>query len=539
MKVGVSQLNPVLGDFRQNREKIIQAIRSAQENNCQILLFPECTLFGYHPFDLLERKEFVQQQLNEFEKIKKMIPAKMGIMMGLITKNEKKLGKPYFNSAVFLQKGKAPKFFHKELLPTGDVFDEARFIEQGSMQKNFFRFQGHRIFVTICEDIWAWPDAHGHSIYKKNPIQALKNEKVDLILNLSASPFYPGKSEIRHRLLAQTARLLKAPMIYANLVGGQDEIIFDGGSFAVNAKGQKVMQCALFEEDFGIFHTETQKGSFRLNPGSATDLRRQALVLGIQDFCKKTGLQRVHLGLSGGIDSAVVLCLAVQALGAENVSAIALPGPFSAKESLSLAKQLAENLGVHLDVMDISDSYQHMKQKMDQAFGIQNFGLVHENLQARLRGASLMAYSNFKNSLLLATSNKSEIAAGYSTMYGDMCGGLMPIGDLTKKQVYELAVSFNRHQKVIPAGIIDRAPSAELRPDQKDEDTLPPYTQLDKAVQNIVENLGEAKNSTDKWVLHSLLASEFKRFQAPPILKVSSHAFGRGRRWPIAHRLKK
>ncbi|WP_413612849.1 NAD+ synthase [Bdellovibrio sp. HCB-110] len=538
MRIAVAQINPTLADFEFNKEKILEFVHLAQQRKCELVVFPECALFGYHPFDLLERSKLVAKQEAEFKALIKKIPKDIGVIFGLITKNPKKMGRPYFNSAVFVAKGQKPRFFHKQLLPTGDVFDEARFIEPGDFSKNYFSWKGKKFFLTICEDIWAWPDAKGRSAYKENPLAKVKKQKIDMVINLSASPYFVGKMKQREYVTAKTAAYFNAPIMYVNIVGAQDEIIFDGGSFVLDKKGKKVLSCLQFEEDINVIETDTLEVWNKNAKIQTTEELRRALVLGIRDFCRKTGLSKIHLGLSGGIDSAVVAALAVDALGPSQVAAIGLPGPFNAPQSLTLAKDLAKNLGVEFKVVDIKPMYENVVAALEKGISLEGFGIVNENLQARLRGMTLMAYSNKENSLLLTTSNKSEYAAGYSTLYGDMCGGLAPLGDLTKEQVYALAKYYNQQGEVIPNEIIDRAPSAELRPDQKDEDSLPPYVKLDKSVQHLVEDSGVAKTETDKWLLSVLMRTEFKRWQAPPILKVSKHSFGRGRRYPIAHKAK-
>ncbi|RYZ87217.1 MAG: NAD(+) synthase, partial [Proteobacteria bacterium] len=419
---------------------------------------------------------------------------------------------------------------------TGDVFDEARFIQPGSMKNNYLNFKGEKFFITICEDIWAWPNAKGRSSYVKNPITEVVKKKIDLVINISASPFFPDKLKQREYVTQKTAQYFKAPILYTNLVGAQDEVIYDGASFVLSPSGKALARCQQFEEDLNVINLDTMQAWSQAEVYKGADALRKAIVLGIRDFCLKTGLQKLHLGLSGGIDSAIVICLAVEALGAGKVTAVAMPGPFSSGDSLKLAEQLAKNLGVRLLNAEINDAYKAVLKTLESVLGLKDFGVTQENIQARLRGLFLMAFANKENSLLLTTGNKSEFSTGYSTLYGDMCGGLAPIGDLTKKQVYDLARLYNSQGEVIPALIIDRPPTAELRPDQKDQDSLPAYDLLDASVINIVEHSGPAKSKTDKWLLPMVLKSEFKRWQAPPILKVSEHSFGRGRRWPIAHK---
>jgi NAD+ synthase (glutamine-hydrolysing) len=537
MRVAIAQINTILGDFEKNAKKILEYSVRAKAKHCELVVFPEATLFGYHPFDLLENADSVEQQLRELNKLEKKIPKDITVVIGCFTKNKDKKGRPYFNSVAVMQKGKATKYFHKQLLPTGDVFDEARFLESGKTQDNILKINGKKTLITICEDIWAWPDQSGHSLYKKNPLALIK-EKFDLVLNLSASPFYPGKLNVRKDLVARTAKHFNAPMFYVNLVGAQDELIFDGASFAVDKKGKVLAQCLPFAEDLNIVDLDSKTGGFREYDKRTSEQIRQALVLGIRDFIQKAGFSKVVLGLSGGIDSALVACLAVDALGPAAVKAVMIPGPYSSAQSEKLAKQLANNLKIENETISINSGYKSISAEINNILNLKQLSVIHENLQARLRGMVLMSISNHSGAILLTTGNKSEIASGYCTLYGDMCGGLAPIADLTKRQVYELAALYNSEWEVIPKEIIKRAPTAELRPNQKDQDTLPDYDILDDSVDRIVTNQRQVKNKTDRWLKNALLRSEFKRWQAAPILKVSKHSFGRGRRWPIAHRLK-
>lgn len=536
MRISIAQINPVLADFKYNYEKIILEMNKASQQGCDLLVFPECTLFGYHPFDLLEREKIVEEQEKIFKNLVKKVPKGLGVILGLITKNPNKKGRPYFNSAVFLVAGKKPQFFHKQLLPTGDVFDEARFIEPGDFSKNYFSWKNKKFFLTICEDIWAWPDTKGRSPYKENPLAKVKRQKIDLVINLSASPYHVGKLKKRHHVTHQTAKYFKAPLLYANLVGAQDEIIFDGASFIMSPQGKVLGNCNQFSEDFRVFELGDLKTYPKAKKFTVIEEVQRSLVLGMKDFFEKIGIKKAHLGLSGGIDSALVAALAVDALGAENIDGIAMPTSFNASESLTLARDLAKNLGIKFHEVEIQKMFDSVSQTLEKPLGLQGFSLVHENLQARLRGMTLMAFSNHHNSMLLTTSNKTEMATGYSTLYGDMCGGLAPIGDLTKTQVYELSKWYNRNREVIPERTITRPPTAELRPNQKDQDSLPEYEALDKAVVNIVEDSKRANSVTEKWLLPVLMRTEFKRWQAAPVLKISEHAFGRGRRYPIAHR---
>ncbi|OQW51127.1 MAG: NAD+ synthase [Proteobacteria bacterium SG_bin7] len=535
MRIALAQINSTLGSFESNAEKIIKYTADAKNRRCELVVFPEMALFGYRTSDLLERKSVVVQQLTQIGKIQKKIPEGITLIFGAVTKNPSKRGKPYFNSAVVLSKNSKPKTFNKQLLPTYDVFDEYRHLEHGETNKNIIKIKNKKILITVCEDIWAWEMPGTRNPYPANPLTNIKG-KFDLVVNISASPFSLNKEKDRLFVTRQTAKQFKAPMVYVNTVGAQDELVFDGGSFALDKAGNIISQCVRFAEDLNVADFSERAGGFRSQKLEQTETIRQALVLGIKDFANKTGLSRAHLGLSGGIDSAVVACLAVDALGPSKVTTFALPGPYSATQSFDLAKKLAKEIHVELKEIEIRSAYETIVRQLENTFDSLEFGTVHENIQSRLRGLYLMAFTNYKNSLLLSTSNKDEYAAGYTTLYGDMCGGLAPIGDLLKGQVYDLANLYNKQTEIIPREIIERVPTAELRPNQKDQDTLPPYDDLDKAVRNLVQKKLNAKTKSEKWLLQALMKSEFKRWQAPPILRVTEHAFGRGRNFPIAHK---
>ncbi len=542
MKISLAQINPVLGDFEYNLKLIISYVKRACNEGSDLVIFPESCLFGYHPFDLLEYDYIVKKQIRMIEQVQKKIPQGVGVLFGAICENKNTNGRPYFNSAVFAQSGKKTKIFNKQLLPTYDVFDEARHIEEGDVSKNILKFKGKTFLVTVCEDIWAWTlPGHKTSKYKTNPMKGLKGQRFDMVLNISASPYCAEKLKQRLYVTKKMVELFKCPMIYTNMVGAQDELVFDGGSFAIDKKANIVARAEFFKEDlvsvsFDKKTNQITNGQKRVGIQNKTQRNHEAISLGIRDFVNKTGLNGVHLGLSGGIDSAVVACAAVKALGPKNVTCIAMPGAFNDPKSLSSAKKLASNIGAKFLEMPIEGLYKEEVNVIEDALGAQEFGLMHENLQARTRGLLLMSYANLKNSLLLNTSNKSELSMGYSTLYGDLCGGLSPIGDLLKTEVFELAEFINKDSEVIPRFIIDRPPSAELRPDQTDEESLPKYEWLDRSVFKIVTQGKAPKTPIDKRVVSALMKTEFKRWQAPPILKLSERAFGRGRRLPIAHR---
>lgn len=530
MRIALAQINSYLGDFLGNSEKMIQFANQAADQNCDLVVFPELSLLGYHPFDLLERSGIIDKQNEAIQKLVAQLPESIACLVGAITKNPGP-GKPYFNSALLIAGGAVRRTFSKELLPVYDVFDDSRHITPGKMADNHFEWKGKQIQILICEDMWGWD-----SLHEKNPILDLRNP-VDCIVNLSASPFTIEKRNQRLIHARKTVEHLRAPLVYVNMVGAQDELIYDGGSFALDRQGQVIAQSPYFSENLNVVDVATGKGLMAEPPGTSTLFLQQALVLGIQDFLKKTGFKQAHLGFSGGIDSAVVACLVADAIGAKNLTGIAMPTRFNHQDSFDFSKKLAENIGCAFFNLPIQKAFESVVETYDNTFGKKPFSVMHENLQARLRGMFMMAFSNEKNSMLMTTGNKSEFATGFATLYGDMCGGLAPIGDLLKAQVYELATYYCDTKKWIPKEIIDRPPSAELRENQKDSDSLPPYSELDPAVEKIVGKKQEAESKTERWLLNQLYKSEFKRWQTPPVLKISNHAFGQGRRMPIAHKV--
>ena len=537
MRIALAQINSFLGDFEGNKRKILDYTARAQARRCDLVVFPEAALFGYHPVDLLERHSVVAEQERVLRELHKALPKGIAVMVGAIVRNPKK-GKGYWNAAIFLQKGAKPKVFAKQLLPTYDVFDESRHIQPGETAKNIFKFKGKKILVTICEDIWAWPQKGSawFSKYGENPLSKIRRGSVDLVVNLSASPFTHNKLSLRQNVVKCTVKHFGVPMVYVNMVGAQDELIFDGGSFALDKKGKITAQCVRFDEDLNVLDLKNGAGGTRDLPSDPQEVLRSAVVLGIRDFLAKTGFKKVHLGLSGGIDSALVACLAADALGPMNVTGISLPGPFTSKSSRVWAERLAKNLGIGFVELKMDKAYDDLCASIDQGLGAKPFGVTQENLQARIRGVLLMAYSNRENSLLLGTSNKSELAVGYSTLYGDLCGALEPIGDLLKTEVYALSHHYNTQSELIPDQVLTRPPTAELREGQTDQDSLPPYDVLDAIIRRLVEDFHQPKSDLERKILGMMMRSEFKRWQAPPILKVSDHAFGRGRRFPVAHK---
>ena len=549
MRIALAQMNSSLGDFDGNVQKILDFCEQAAEKRCQLVVFPELSVPGYHPGDFLEYPDVICRQNEAIQKLVEKVPASITCLVGALSKNPHE-GKPCFNSALLIQKGMICKQFHKELLATYDVFDDSRYFAPGRMVDNCFQLNGKNIQVLICEDMWGWSQFH-----KQNPVVDIQKNKIDLVVSLNASPFTLNKMDQRLFFANKTVEQLEVPLVYVNMVGGQDELIFDGNSFALNEKNQILAQNSYCEEDLTVVDfdqnesnqhdkkdqhnqgNQHNKNHEHFFPGKTTEHLRCALVLGVRDYMAKVGFQKAHLGLSGGIDSAVALCLLADAIGPQNVTAIALPTDFNSRESLELACSLAKNVGCCFHELPLQKSYEKLVQAYENCFGPKEFSVVHENIQARLRGLFLMAYSNEKGSLLISTGNKSEYATGYITLYGDMCGGLAPLGDLLKSQIHELAQHYNQTKDLIPSFVITRPPSAELRWNQKDTDSLPEYDLLDSSVNRLVCQLQQNGSKTDQWLFKKLHRSEFKRWQAPPILKISQRAFGRGWRMPIAHKV--
>lgn len=541
MKVALAQINTTVGDLAGNEAKIIAAYQRAAAGGVDLVIFPELTTTGYPPRDLLLKKRFVEQNLEMLERIAQQT-GKTAMLAGFVGKNTARPGKPITNSVALLQNGRVVTTRAKVLLPTYDVFDEDRYFEPGAANEPQ-PLGGEQLGMTVCEDIWNdedyWPDRR----YRRNPPIELVHHGATILFNVSASPWYIGKNQIRHEMLSNLARKAGTPLVFCNAVGGNDEVIFDGGSMVFNAKGELVAKGKLFEEDFIVADTNSAAAiPFEL-PCDEEKVYR-ALVLGLRDYFQKCGFKSAVLGLSGGIDSAVTAVLAADALGRENVHGVSLPSEFSSQHSLDDARVLAENLGIAYDVVPIQPVFATMKETLKPVFAGLPEDITEENMQARIRGNLLMALSNKFGSLLLTTGNKSELAVGYCTMYGDMCGALAVISDVPKTMVYRIARWINREREIIPVSTIEKPPSAELRPNQCDQDSLPPYEILDAILDEYVVNLKSAgeivamgyDEATVKRVIRLIDLSEYKRRQAAPGLKITSKAFGAGRRFPIAQR---
>lgn len=542
MKIFVAQINPIIGDFEGNSKKIIDSIEAAKKASADIVLFPELALSGYPPEDFLLMPDFAKAIEEHLQRI---IKATQGIiaLVGTPRKNPNKGDKFLYNSAAVIQDGKLLGYQDKALLPTYDVFDERRYFEP-SLENKVWELKGKKIGITICEDIWK----HGGQLtltdYQHDPILELKSHKPDLVLNLSASPFYISKFEERLNVCSSAAKTLHCPVILCNQVGGNDSLIFDGHSLYVGSDGELIKSGKGFKEDSMLIDLSASAKPSEFVHDDIRDLHN-ALVLGLQDYFKKQGFTKACLGLSGGIDSAVVACIAVEALGKENVLAIMMPSRFSSESSMTDAKRLIENLGIQSLILPIEKPFQSYLDLLEPQFEGKPWDATEENLQARIRGMILMSISNKKGYIVLSTGNKSELAMGYATLYGDMCGGLGVISDVTKRQVYALANWYNKEKEIVPLNTIQKPPSAELKPNQKDSDSLPEYDVIDNVLDDYVvfhkspEEIAKNHNYSLEIVqdlIRRIHRNEYKRRQSAPGLRVSSRSFSVGRHFPIVQK---
>lgn len=560
MKIAIAQLNPIIGNLTNNAQKIYEAAILAANQNVRLLLTPELSLCGYPPRDLLLNPSFVQSLSIELEKLAQILPQNLAVLVGTVEINQDakiKGEKPLYNSIALLENKQVKQIFHKRLLPTYDVFDEGRYFEPGR-QSNYFtlssNFDGSnplKIGVTICEDLWNDEEFWGEKYYEDNPIEDLVNIGVDWVVNLSASPYCVGKQKLREAMLKHSSQRYQIPIIYANQIGGNDDLIFDGSSFAVNRQGEIVLRSKAFQEDFTVIEFDEITKDLQpniINLLSETEEQElwSALVLGLKDYTKKCGFSKVVLGLSGGIDSSLVAAIATEALGKDNVLGLLMPSPFSSEHSIKDAEALVKNLGIKSYLLPIGDIMNSYDKLLEPIFLGTEFGVAEENMQSRIRGNLLMAMSNKFGHLLLSTGNKSEMAVGYCTLYGDMNGGLAVISDVPKTRVFALCKWLNRQGDVIPHNVLIKPPSAELRPNQVDQDSLPPYEILDEILERLIhhhQSVTEISQAgfdleTINKVLKLVIRAEFKRKQAPPGLKVTDRAFGTGWRMPIASRWK-
>jgi NAD+ synthase (glutamine-hydrolysing) len=560
MKIGIAQLNPIVGDLVGNSAKILQTAMECADRGVNLLLTPELSLCGYPPRDLLMDRGFIQDMAIALEKLAQSLPEAIAVLVGTVEFNPhagKVGGKPLLNSAALLQNGKVERIFHKRLLPTYDVFDEDRYFESG-VESNFFTLEigkstaiSHavRIGVTICEDFWNDEKFWGKRNYPNNPVAELVAKDINLLVNLSASPFAVGKQKIREAMIEHSAIRYRLPIIYANQVGGNDDLIFDGSSVACDRSGKLVARASAFDRDLLILEfdpvaQDLLPSEISAQPENDDAEIWSALVLGVGDYAQKCGFKQAVIGLSGGIDSALVAAIAAKALGSENVLGVLMPSPYSSEHSITDALALAQNLGIPTQTLPIEPAMQTFDRILAPMFAGTESGITEENLQSRIRGNLLMAIANKFGHLLLSTGNKSEMAVGYCTLYGDMNGGLAVISDLPKTRVYSLCQWLNTQSQnpIVPENILTKAPSAELKPGQADQDSLPPYDVLDDILHRLISehaSLADIIQAGHKpevvvKVVKLVTRAEFKRRQAAPGLKISDRAFGSGWRMPIA-----
>ena len=555
MKIAIAQINPTVGDLIGNAQRILDAANRASNLGADLLLTPELSLCGYPPRDLLMRPSFIHKMNQQVAALAKDLPKGLTALVGIAEDNSaaaSKGEKSIFNSMALLHSGKVKEVFHKRLLPTYDVFDEDRYFESGNQANSFVLSVGDHAFhigVTICEDLWNNESFWGKRAYPVNPSKELVEKGVDVVVNLSASPYICGKQTLRENMIAHEAEQWKKPIVYVNQIGGNDDLIFDGQSVVFDESGELVTRAAAFKTDLQVvsFDNETK----RVEPGMVEPLLAAgdaeiwaALVLGVKDYARKCGFTKAVLGLSGGVDSALVSAIAAEALGPANVLGILMPSPYSSGHSVSDAEALANNIGIQTQKLSIAPLMGDYDTVLEDMFTGTEDGVAEENLQSRIRGNLLMAVSNKFGHLLLSTGNKSEMAVGYCTLYGDMNGGLAVIADVPKTRVYSICRWLNRTQEVIPENIITKPPSAELKPDQVDQDSLPDYDVLDDILERLVQKQQSADDiiaaghpaPTVEKVIRLVIRAEFKRRQAPPVLKVTDRAFGMGWRMPIASR---
>jgi NAD+ synthase (glutamine-hydrolysing) len=543
VKIALGQINPTVGDFSGNAAKIIDYSRRAKSEGAGLILFPELSVCGYPPRDLVERPSFVQRNRETAERIAAETSG-IAVICGLVTPASSDTGKSVMNSAALLMDGKIAFIQSKMLLPTYDVFDEMRNFAPAKSQE-VFPFCGNRMALTICEDAWNDSGFWAKRLYTVDPVEALVHAGGNFVLNISASPFWIGKREFRRDMLASIATQHKVPVALVNQVGGNDSLVFDGSSVVLNREGQIIAQGKSFEEDLIYFDSQNLIGEMHEQVAGDEGSAYSALVLGTRDYMHKCGFQKAIIGLSGGIDSALTAVIAADAVGPENVIGVGMPGPYSSQGSIDDARSLAKNLGIRFELISIDPAYEAYRGMLEEVFAGQKEDVTEENIQSRARGTLLMALSNKFGAIVLSTGNKSELGVGYCTLYGDMAGGLAVISDVPKTMVYQICHYVNSRKPVIPRATLEKPPSAELRPDQKDSDSLPPYEVLDAVLEDYVEDSHSPEQiAADRGfnievvrrVVRMVDRAEYKRQQAAPGLKISPKAFGYGRRLPIAAR---
>jgi len=550
MKIALAQLNYIVGDLEGNRKKILDAVHRAHQEQADLVVFSELAICGYPPLDLLERGTFVESCVQAVRQLAEEIPAGTGVIVGGPEFNEHEEGKLLYNSAWFLTGGKVESTVRKSLLPTYDIFDEYRYFEP-NRSFELLEFKGKKIALTICEDLWDDQPVENRfsrsRLYTRHPLEEMAKSDPDLVINIAASPFAATRMEVKKHIFVNKAIKHNLPVFMVNQTGANTELIFEGGSLVVSPKGTIRKQLKLFGEE--IYIDDLDDVVEGTASGDSPDWERirmihDALVLGVKDYFVKSGFSKATLGLSGGIDSAVTLAIAARAIGPGNMHVLLMPSQYSSDHSISDSEQMAQNMGIRYDILSIKDIFDLYRKTLEPVFGEREEDLAEENIQSRIRGTLLMALSNKLGHILLNTSNKSETAVGYGTLYGDMAGGLSVLGDVYKTDVYELAKYINRDSEVIPEAIITKPPSAELRPDQKDSDSLPDYSVLDHILELYIEKQLSAPQIAQKGLEKNLVEqvvnlvnkNEYKRYQTPPILRISTKAFGVGRRIPIVGR---
>lgn len=549
MKISVAQLNYHIGNFEKNKSLICNAIRKAKDEGSDLIVFSELCIPGYPPLDLLDRHDFIEKCILTAEEIAVECIG-IAAIVGSPTINKNPEGKKLYNSALLLSEGKVIFSANKALLPTYDIFDEYRYFEP---ERSFqvFSYKGVRLAITICEDLWDEQPFDNEfektRLYTVSPMEELAKQDPDILINISASPFSYSKTEAKENIFRNKAIRYKLPVVTVNQTGANTELIFDGASLIINDKGEILRRLPFFEEAIETFifeEVKSGKNKTNLNKQEPVELIHKALVTGVRDYFRKSGLSRSIVGLSGGIDSAICLCLAAEAIGNENVRALLMPSRYSSDHSVTDAVALAETLKIQYDIVNIEKPFTAFENVLEPLFSGKENDVTEENIQARVRAVLLMAVSNKFGNILLNTSNKSEAAVGYGTLYGDMAGGLSVIGDVYKTDVYRLAEYINRNSEIIPVNIIKKLPSAELRPDQLDSDSLPDYNTLDAILYQYIDlqkpaeriiNEGFDRDVVNK-VIRLINFNEYKRYQAPPVLRISSKAFGAGRRMPLVAR---
>ncbi len=543
MRIALGQINPTVGDLSGNVSLMLDYARRAADSGAGLIVFPELSLNGYPPRDLVEKPSFLARTEAALQDLAVRAPRGIAIITGYVGKAPEQ--NKALNSAAVLRDGEILLRQNKVLLPTYDVFDEARYFVPGE-RGQLFDFEGRKVALTICEDAWNDRTFWKHRLYKRDPVEELFEQGAEIHICINASPYAMGKRDLRRRLYRATARRFEIPVVYVNQVGGNDQLVFDGSSFAMDANGNVITQARSFAEDLVFCNAFESTGDIHETTSDETEAVYEALVLGTRDYIRKCGFKKVLIGLSGGIDSSITAAIAVEAIGRENVIGVGMPGPYSSDHSVKDARDMAERLGIRFELISINDGYHAMLGSLNPVFAGAKPDVTEENLQSRLRGVTLMALSNKWGALVLTTGNKSELAVGYCTLYGDMCGGLAVISDVPKTLVYQISrIANKRLNNAIPENVFVKPPSAELRPDQKDTDSLPEYDVLDAILEGYIERYQTPQEIADEIhqpvtlvrdIINKVDRNEYKRQQAAPGLKVTSKAFGIGRRFPIAQR---